>query len=919
MIKIVLNILIAFLCITVSFSHNKVEAKNESSKFKKPTNLEELRKADINDIASLDSYDSRDYDIVTPIKNQRMFGRDTCWAYATLAASETSILREGLFYSDTRNLDLSELNHSYLTFNNDPDKDPLNLTTGDAYSGPYNKGYHMEGSSQRMLTWVTPSHEDYIENENNPNIKESAFLLEDIIKVDHTSITDIKKAIAQYGAVTVSYKLTDWHEEYYYYNSNINVFDGDNHAVTIVGWDDNVDKNLYKLPSTMNGGWIVKNSWGTSHKEGDGYFMMSYDSPIADTYAYDFASKEKYDFNYHYDSYTSRNEHLDSKSVAAIYPVLKSSVNKQEFLKSVNVSVIDTVSPKKISNAEITAQIYTNVSANSSDIYSKINNPVSGNLAASVSRKIDHEGSYTLELPTEIELEKGSFFSVVIQIKSENNRFKVALSTENYTSTNDLTFYEDSSGHYLNCGLPNQRKVARIKAFTKLKDRTEILKNDIKYTNIRLATNEKYRYGSVPDKILLNVYSDDTLLKENIDYEIIDINVRPLSNISDSSSDNDIVATGSIQIRGIGSWEGSTSIDFPVLVGFHDLSAIGELDSSNVLKMEVDGSCNKYSDIVLPDNWFFVYDSDSLNVGENIGNYIDYRGTDDKCYRRNMYPVIVNKSNIIPPKMDINDCEIKLDETSYIYDSLPQILQIEIKHGNKLLLLNKDYKIKYENNINVGEAKAIIIGINSYTGTKEIKFNITPARIDNFEVVYKPSYVYTGSEIIVNLDIIFNGNKLEINKDYIVKYENNINAGEGRIKIDGINNFSGSVIKTFKIEKANNYINSFEIINGLPKANVTFGEVIYKYYSDKECQNEIIKPVVPGKYYVKAFVLETNNYSKIESEALEYVIEDHLIETPEVDNLNNKKVITISILSTTLVVLVVSIITVSVVISKRKK
>ena len=128
------------------------------------------------------------------------------------------------------------------------------------------------------------------------------------------------------------------------------------------------------------------------------------------------------------------------------------------------------------------------------------------------------------------------------------------------------------------------------------------------------------------------------------------------------------------------------------------------------------------------------------------------------------------------------------------------------------------------------------------------------------------------------------------NKDYIVKYENNINAGEGRIKIDGVNNFFGSVIKTFKSEKANNSINGFKIINGIPKVNVTFGEAIYKYYSDKECQNEIIKPVVAGKYYVKAFVLETNNYFKVESEALEYVIEDHLIEKPTVDNLNNKKI-----------------------------
>lgn len=41
----------------------------------------------------------------------------------------------------------------------------------------------------------------------------------------------------------------------------------------------------------------------------------------------------------------------------------------------------------------------------------------------------------------------------------------------------------------------------------------------------------------------------------------------------------------------------------------------------------------------------------------------------------------------------------------------------------------------------------------------------------------------------MQIEVKYDNKLLLLNKDYIVKYENNINAGEGRIKIDGVNNF----------------------------------------------------------------------------------------------------------------------------------
>lgn len=98
----------------------------------------------------------------------------------------------------------------------------------------------------------------------------------------------LKQVITDYGAVQVGYQsdqttsvgtsagyktLSDTMKTYMISHS------GTNHAVTLVGWDDNYPKENFNGAPEGNGAWLVKNSWGSSWSKG-GYFWMSYYSSI---------------------------------------------------------------------------------------------------------------------------------------------------------------------------------------------------------------------------------------------------------------------------------------------------------------------------------------------------------------------------------------------------------------------------------------------------------------------------------------------------------------------------------------------------------------------------------------------------------------------------------------------------------------
>ena len=170
----------------------------------------------------------------------------------------------------------------------------------------------------------------------------------------------------------------------------------------------------------------------------------------------------------------------------------------------------------------------------------------------------------------------------------------------------------------------------------------------------------------------------------------------------------------------------------------------------------------------------------------------------------NGYKLYVNGTAVDADEDDDTDTTISsvkvLNPDDICYTGKAVIPEIAVTNSKgKVLTANVDYKVRFQNNRNVGsKAKITVTGKGKYSGKIITYFTINRADISG-ATVRDLTLKYTGRAQRIKPVVILNGKKLSYNRDYTVTYENNIDLGTTTLTIVGKKNYEGTAYGTLVI------------------------------------------------------------------------------------------------------------------------
>lgn len=338
-----------------------------------------------------EKYDMREEGLLTSVKDQG--GCGGCWNFVTYGAIESNWIKNGL-----GSFDLSEQNmrtcHGYMTFED----------------GSCSGGNHMIAGAYLSRRKGPILEELDIYNTNpdatcNDSLNPVAFVDEMVLLPDDRDV--IKQTIMDYGGV---YANMYWTNGAYSIVSKNYYYTGDNpvnHAVLIVGWDDN------RGTTGGTGAWIAKNSWGTSWGE-NGYFYISYNDTKALSSTAIFQTRSDYDSLatiYMYDDLGATSSTGYNQTTG--YGLVKYTATSKQKLIKLGTYV-------NAANATLDFFVYS----------IKSSNTLSNLICSVTNQKCTYPGYYVFDITSQCKFNEGETF--YIKVKYNTPKYYYPIPVEKY-------------------------------------------------------------------------------------------------------------------------------------------------------------------------------------------------------------------------------------------------------------------------------------------------------------------------------------------------------------------------------------------------------------------------------------------------------------------------------------------------------
>ena len=364
-------------------------------------------------------YNLAENGFVTDVKNQQDSGN--CWAFAALASLETCVLKAS---NKTFNFSVENM------------KNLIEMYSAYGWKMETNEGGYNGMPMGYLASWLGPVNatlDSFDDKGTLSPLLDSEMHIQNIYVLPaRTSYTDndaIKEAILKYGGLYASY-----YHSAGYLNSKTNAYydpytGNGNHAITVVGWDDNYSKNNFYTAPAGDGAFIVKNSWGSSWGD-NGYFYISYYDRVLfavnkDNQAFTYILNDtvRYTKNYQYD-------------VAGMTDYLitgKKTVWYQNIYNATGNEAIAAVSTFFNTTVDYEISIYVN------DVLQLTQNG-------------RHEGSgyYTIPLKEYVPVTVGDIFKIVVKLANPQNGYAAVPISEQLSTTR--CYYAPGVSYFSNDG-----------------------------------------------------------------------------------------------------------------------------------------------------------------------------------------------------------------------------------------------------------------------------------------------------------------------------------------------------------------------------------------------------------------------------------------------------------------------------------